>query len=239
MTVGGGRVYVAVWRPMGRNLMIAGTSARAGKSIVACALGFAFRARGLRVGVMKPVAIGCERTGGALDPADIRGVALAAGCTTALELVCPYRYTSRLAPAAASEADRAAPPDLARIGECYRQIAEASDIVLVESVEGIADPITWRADSADLAAQLGLDAVVVVANRPGCVGAARMTVEHARSRGVGVAGWLLNDADADAADSRAVADAISRWVEAPALGAMRFKEPLGLAAVEMLLARSG
>lgn len=224
---------------MGRNFLITGTGVRAGKSIVACALGFAFRARGLRVGVMKPVAIGCEHAGGALDPADIRGVALAAGCSMPLDIVCPYRYASQLAPAVASEAERAAPPDLARISECYRKIAAASDIVLVESAEGIADPVTWQADSADLAAQLGLDAIVVVANRSGCIGAARMTIEHLRARGVGVAGWLLNDAEPGAADSRAVADAISRCVEPAMLGAMRFKEPLGLAAVKKLLARIG
>lgn len=230
---------MAVWLSMGRNFLIAGAGARAGKSIVACALGFAFRARGFRVGVMKPVATGCSAARGALDPADIRGVALAAGCALPLDLVCPYRYASPLAPVAAAEADRAAPPDPAKITACYRRIAAVSDIVLVESTPGIADPIARHADLAGLAARLGLHVIVVLANRPGCVSAARTTIEHARFKGAVIAGWILNDTDSNAADSQRVADALLRSIDAPMLGAMRFKEPLGLAVIEKLLARAG
>jgi dethiobiotin synthetase len=224
---------------MARNFLITATGAGAGKSTVACAIGFAFRARGIRIGVMKPAATGCDLVGGALEPADIRGVALAAGCALPLDLICPYRYASRLAPAAAAEAEGVAPPDLARIERCYREIVQASDAVLVEGAAGIADPIAWDADSADLAARLGLDAIVVVANRPGCVGGAILTIRHARSRGVAVAGWLLNDAEADAADSQAIARALMRSIGAPMLGAMRYKEPLGLGVIEKLLAWRG
>jgi dethiobiotin synthetase len=224
---------------MGRNFLITATAAGAGKSIVACAIGFAFRARGIRVGVMKPAATGCDLVGAALDPADIRGVALAAGCTLPLDLICPYRYASRLAPAAAAEADGTAPPDLARIEAGFREIAGASDVVLVEGAARIADPIAWDADSADLAARLGLDAIVVVANRPGCVSAAILTIGRARSRGVAVAGWLLNDAEPDAADSQEVARALARATDAAMLGAMRYKEPLGLGVIEKLLAWRG
>ncbi len=224
---------------MGRNFLITATGAGAGKSIVACAIGFAFHARGLRVGVMKPAATGCGVVGVTLDPADIRGVALAAGCALPLDLICPYRYASRLAPAAAAEADGTGAPELARIEAGFREIARASDVVLVEGAVGIADPIAWDADSADLAARLGLDAIVVVANRPGCIGTAILTIGHARSRGVAVAGWLLNDAEPDATDSQAVARALARATDAPMLGTMRYKEPLGLAVIEKLFAWRG
>jgi dethiobiotin synthetase len=224
---------------MGRNFLITATGSGAGKSTVACAMGFAFRARGIRVGVMKPAAVGCELVDGMLDPADIRGVALAAGCALPLDLICPYRFASRFAPAVAAEAEGAAPPDLARIETGFRDIARSSDVVLVEGAAGIADPIAWDADSADLAARLGLDAIVVVANRPGCISAAILTISHARSRGVGVAGWLLNDAEPDAMESQAVARGLVRATDAPMLGTMRYKEPLGLGVIEKLLAWRG
>jgi dethiobiotin synthetase len=224
---------------MGGNFLITATAGGAGKSIVACAIGFAFHARGIRVGVMKPAAVGCSLAGGALDPADIRGVALAAGCALPLDLICPYRYASSLAPAAAAEADRTAPPDIARIEHCYREIAQASDVVLVEGAAHIADPIAWDTDSAELAARLGLEAIVVVPNRPGCIGAATLTIGHARSRGVAAAGWLLNDAEPGAIDSQAVARALVRATDAPMLGTMRYKEPLGLGVIEKLLAWRG
>ena len=38
-----------------RSFLITGTGARVGKTTVGCALGFAMRARGLRVGIMKPI----------------------------------------------------------------------------------------------------------------------------------------------------------------------------------------
>jgi dethiobiotin synthetase len=237
--LGAPRGLVPLCLQMGRNFLITATGAGAGKSTVACALGFAFRARGMRVGVMKPAATGCDRVGAALDPADIRGVALAAGCTLPLDLICPYRYRSPLAPAAAADADGAAPPDLTRIEQCYRRIAEASDVVLVEGAAGIADPITWESDSADLAAMLALDAIVVVADRPGCLNAGLLTIRYARSRGLAVAGWLLNDAEPGGIDSQAISGALARLTDAPLLGAMRHKEPLGLAIVEKLLAWRG
>jgi dethiobiotin synthetase len=224
---------------MGRNFLIASTGFRAGKSLVACALGFAFRARGLRVGVMKPVAVGCDLAGGTPDPADIRGVALASGCTLALDMICPYRYVSPLAPPAAAHADGLPPPDFARIEHCYRQIAAASDVVIVEAVGGIAEPLSWETDTADLAARLGLGAIIVVANQVGCVGAARLAVLHARARGVEVAGLILNDAAPGAPDSATVARVVERGADAPILGAMRFREPLALSVVEKLLKSRG
>ncbi|MGO9606190.1 MAG: hypothetical protein ACLQAT_22825 [Candidatus Binataceae bacterium] len=65
---------------MSTNFLITGTDSGVGKSTVGCALGFAFRARGLRVGVMIPAETGCAERDGALDPADARALALASGC---------------------------------------------------------------------------------------------------------------------------------------------------------------
>ena len=66
-----------------RSFLITGTGARVGKTTVGCALGFAMRARGLRVGVMKPV--------DTLESQDVDALALAVGSTIPPELLCPYR----------------------------------------------------------------------------------------------------------------------------------------------------
>src|SRR5215469_13241652 len=103
---------------MSVNFLITGTGSRVGKSTVGCALGFAFRARGLRLGVMKPAETGCEEKNGVLEPADARALVLASGCEVPLEIVCPYRYPSPLAPAAAAQIDTLPPPDLGHIKDC-------------------------------------------------------------------------------------------------------------------------
>jgi len=225
---------------MSRNFLIAGTGPRVGKSIVACALGFAFRARGLRVGVMKPVETGCAERGGLLDPADTRGVALAAACDLPLDLICPYRYASAFPAPAAAEADGAPPPDMRHLLDCFRKIAQASDAVLVEDVGGLAAPITWSADSADLAAYLALELIVVVANRPGCLNSALVTLRYGAARGLRIAGYLLNDVVSSAsASGPGEGLALARAAHVPCLGAMRYKEPLGLSVIEALLGKRG
>jgi dethiobiotin synthetase len=174
-----------------QRFLITGTGAGVGKTTVGCALGFALRARGMRVGVMKPVETGCAEIDGALKPRDADALALAAGCILPLELICPYRYRSPLAPAAAAGIDRLPPPDLANIARCFGEIAKDNDVVLVESAGAIVAPITRGSDFADLAAMLVLEVIVVVENRPGCVDATMLTIQRCESRGLEVAGYIL------------------------------------------------
>ena len=222
---------------MSANYLITGTGPRVGKTVVGCALGFAFRARGLRVAVMKPVETGCEPRGNQLEPADTRALALASGCTLPIELTCPYRYRSPLAPPAAAQADSAAAPDLSLIKAHFDSIARTSDIVLVESAGGLSAPLDQDADFADLALTLGLRAIVVIANRSGGVDAAMLTLGHAANKGLTIAGWLMNDVEpAIGPDAPQVAVSLSHRTRVPCLGTMRFREPLGIGVVQQLLA---
>src|SRR5215470_17095978 len=107
------------------NFLITGTGGRVGKSTVGCALGFAFRARGLRIGVMKPVEVGCPDYNGELEASDTRALALAAGCSLPVEQMCPYRYRSATSPPAAAEFDSLPQPELGRISDCFDSIAAA------------------------------------------------------------------------------------------------------------------
>ena len=223
---------------MSRNFLITGTDTGVGKSTVGCAIGFALRARGMRVGVMKPAETGCEERGGVLEPADARALALASGCDLPLELICPYRYASPLAPPAAAELDSLEAPAPARIVDCFRKIESVSDAVLVEGAGGLAVPIAWGFDFADLAAKLDLPLIVVIANKLGCLNAAMLTFNYAQAKRLEIAGWLLNDVE-PALTPAALTNAASlaRMTEVPCLGTMRHKEPLAKSVIEKLLAR--
>ena len=219
---------------MSLNYLITGTDTGVGKTTVGCALGFAFRARGFRVGVMKPAETGCEEREGVLEAADARALALASGCDLPPELICPFRYRSPLAPAAAAHADSVAAPDVERIAACFNQIEATSDIVLVEGAGGLAVPITWEADFADLAARLDLELIVVIGNRLGCLNAALLTFRYAASKGLRTAGWILNDVEPAVTPAALTnADSLSRLTDVPRLGTMRYKEPLGIGVVNL------
>jgi len=224
---------------MVRGLFIAGTESGVGKTLIGCALAFAAHARGKRVGVMKPIETGCREVAGILEPADARGLAYAAASDLPIELICPYRYRSALAPPAAADADNVAPPDILEIAEACRKIAARSEFVIVEGIGGIATPITWGKDSTDLARALNLDIVIVAANRPGCLNASRLTIDHAQSRGIGIVGLILNDLDATASPAAETnLDSLRKVTEVPILGRVRFKQPVTREIIDALLPRS-
>lgn len=221
---------------MPANFLLTGTDARVGKTTVGCALAFAFKVRAMRVGVMQPVATGCAERGGGLVASDAAALLASASADLPMELVSPYRYRSSLAPAAAAEADGSSLPDFAAICRNYREIAALSDVTLVEESGGLAAPLDWQRNFADLALKLKLEALLVVANRGGFINAAALTIAYAERRGIPVRGFILNalERDASAAVERD-AQAVARATGAACLGTVRFKEPLALAIVERLL----
>jgi len=221
------------------SFLITGTGGKVGKSTVGCALGFALRARGLRIGVMKPAEVGCADYNGKLEASDTRALALAAGCGLPVELMCPYRYRSATSPPAAAELDSLPPPELGRISDCFDRIAAASDLVLVESTGGLAEPLTWQTDFADLAAALDLEVIVVIGNRPGALNSALLSLRYAASKGLRVAGWIFNELEpALPPGDPTTVKTLSRLTDTSCLGTMRFKEPLSIEVVEKLLLRT-
>ena len=59
-----------------------------------------------------------------------------------------------LAPAAAAEIENRVAPDMAQIRRCYEQLAASNDLMLVEGAGGLAVPIAWGENYADLARAL-------------------------------------------------------------------------------------
>jgi dethiobiotin synthetase len=143
---------------------------------------------------MKPAETGCETVNGELVAADAIALRAAANTHDPLELISPYRYATPLAPAAAAETEGRNPPDMAHIFHCYEQLAAKNDVMLVEGAGGLAVPLTWSENYADLARALDLDLILVVNNRLGCLNAAVLSLEYAAVRGLRIAGYILNDA---------------------------------------------
>lgn len=219
-----------------RRWLISGTDTGVGKTMVGCHLAAGLRARGLRVGVMKPAETGCAEKDGLLVGEDTMMLRAAAESPFAPELICPYRYRSPLAPAAAAERDSLPAVDFARLGESFEHIAAQSDCVIVEGAGGLAVPITWDSDYADLALALGLELILVVPNRLGALNAAALSLDYAASRNVPTRGYVLNDVEPPrSAAALTNFDSLARLCRAPCLCTVGFGTRLPSSLVDALL----
>jgi dethiobiotin synthetase len=190
---------------MGRRLLITGTGERVGKTTVGCALGFAMRARGMRVGVMKPI----DTT----ESRDAQALALAVGSILPIDVICPFRYEAQTA---------LKNEDISRIVRCFREIASQSDVVLVEAAS--------RINFAALATMLDLEPILVVGNRPGCIDAMKSALGYCERWSVKLVGCILCDCE-----PAPHVETLDPPLGVAYLGRMRHREPLAKVIVEKLI----
>jgi len=166
-------------------LFITGTDTGVGKTFVACALARAFRERGRRVAVMKPVETGVE--GEPADALALRGAADPAP----LDDICPYRLRAPLAPAVAARLEGVT-IDVARLVALVARRRQEADVLLVEGAGGLVVPLDARTTYAELAARAGLPLLIVGANRLGVINHCALTARVAAAAGLAVRGFVLS-----------------------------------------------
>src|SRR5262245_54652060 len=177
-----------------RGLFFTGTDTGVGKTFVTAAVARHLRHQGLAVGVCKPVATGAAWVGGRWLSADSRALAEAAGQADALERVTPWTFPDPVAPpvAARRRGVRLSLADLVRAAAAW---SGACDVLPVPAVGAPLCPVTDGATVADLAAPLGLPLVVVARRGLGTLNHPLLTVAAARSRGLAVAGVVVNETE--------------------------------------------
>lgn len=169
-----------------RDLLVTGTDTGVGKTVVAAALIFGLRDRGVRAIGFKPVETGIAEG----ELADSEILAQASGieepqARTLLGLAEP------LAPAVAAE--RAGVVlDPARIEERIASLRAAGYTLVVEGAGGLMVPLAWGYDILDLAAKAKLAAIVVGRAGLGTLNHIVLTVEALRRRDVPLRGVVLN-----------------------------------------------
>jgi dethiobiotin synthetase len=190
----------AIRRPAAaRGLFITGTDSGVGKTIIAGALCRVLRDMGRRVGVMKPIAAGCEqRDRGRLVNEDAEFLAHCADTPRNLDDVNPVRYSEPLAPAVAAERSKT-PVDFAAIGNAYDRICADCDVVVIEGVGGWKVPIHDRVMLSDLAVRFDLPVVVVARAGLGTINHTLLTIDAIRQTALPLAGVVLNHYQPDRA----------------------------------------
>ncbi|MDP2935542.1 MAG: dethiobiotin synthase, partial [Dehalococcoidia bacterium] len=163
-------------RQPARGIFVTGTDTGVGKTVVAAGLAAALKARGVNVGVMKPVQTGDY-------PGDAAVLRLAAGVDDPLNLILPCYLQAPLAPAvAALLGDRPVSPAL--IMEAFQELCQRHEFMIVEGVGGLMVPLLDGYSVADLIVAMGLPALVVARPGLGTINHTLLTIKQAQSVGI-------------------------------------------------------
>jgi dethiobiotin synthetase len=168
-------------------LFVTGTDTGVGKTLVACALARALRARGIDLGVLKPAETGVGPAG----PLDAQALRAAAGAKEPIEEVCPEAFTLPAAPAVAAQAE-GRKVDLGRIRDAAARLRARHQFLLVEGAGGALVPLAAGVSMLDLARELELPALVVARGALGTINHTLLTLEALAGRGIPLAGVVVS-----------------------------------------------
>lgn len=208
-----------------QGLFITGTDTGVGKTYVACGIAKELRGRDIDAGVMKPVETGCRSRKGVLVPRDALALARAAAVKDPLALVNPYRFRNPLAPAVAASLEGGA-VRVERIRKAFDELQRKHEYLLVEGAGGILVPLTRDQSFLDLARALDLPVLVVARPGLGTINHTLLTIEALRTRGITIAGVVINHALAGRAglSEKTNPDVIRYRSGLPILGNVRHRE---------------
>ncbi len=168
------------------SLFLTGTGTGVGKTFVAIELLHWLRAHGIRAAGMKPICCG--------DREDARRLLAASAEGISIEELNPVWLQSPVAPSVAAQIEQVE-IDLGKIQNCFRNLSERFDTVIVEGVGGWLVPITTNLFVGDFAKQLDLPVAIVAENRLGCLNHILLTLESVQRRGLVCAGVILKSAN--------------------------------------------
>ena len=181
--------------PAARGLFVTGTDTGVGKTVVASGLVRLLARSGRRVAGLKPIASGAVRTADGVRNEDALALAAAGSVALPYELVNPWCFEPAIAPhLAAREAGVAVTP--ADLVGWYGQVSCGLDLAIVEGAGGWRVPLHPEGFLSDLPEITGMDVLLVVGLRLGCLNHARLTLEAILAGGrCRYVGWIGNRID--------------------------------------------
>lgn len=200
-----------------RDFFVTGTDTGVGKTLAACALLCAWRERGLAVAGMKPVASGAARTPAGLRNEDALALAAHGSREWPYATVNPYAFEPPIAPHLAA-AEAGVEIRLEPIRQALSRLRAGSDVVVAEGAGGFLVPLAPGRSSAELPAALGLEVILVVGLRLGCLNHALLTAEAVAARGLPLAGWIGSAIDPQFARLDDNLLSLRRELPAPCIG---------------------
>lgn len=182
-------------------LFIAGTDTDVGKTVVTAGIAAALREQGCDLGVWKPVQSGALAHEQKSDAFRLR---VWSGVEDLCEEIAPLAFSAPLTPWLAAQAEgRTLTLDNVIAGG--RSLMAKHDWLLVEGAGGLAVPLTQTELMVDLAVRLQLPLLLVARAGLGTINHTLLSLWYARSRGLEVAGVILNEAAPATATDESVA----------------------------------
>jgi len=208
---------------MNKGIFITGTDTEVGKTAVAAGIAGALKAKGIDVGVMKPVATGGISTKDGLVSSDARFLLDAVKGTDELELVNPVILQTPLSPYAASMIDNVK-IEIEKIREAYFKLCCRHDFIVVEGIGGILVPITMDYFVCDMITDFNLPAVIVAKPGLGTINHTLLTISEAINCGIEVKGFIINNMDTKKTGyaEKTNPDIICKLSQIPLLGILPF-----------------
>ncbi len=201
---------------MKQGFFVTGTDTEVGKTVISVGLIHALQQQGLKVAAMKPVASGCQMTDQGLRNDDALALQQAADIKVDYQAINPYAFEPAIAPHIAAQ-QAGVGIDLNRLQQGYQQLKSMADAVVVEGAGGWLVPLNDNQSIADLAVNINLPVVLVVAIKLGCINHALLTADSIRSTGLSLAGWVANDFLDDEQHDEII-QSIADRINAPCLG---------------------
>jgi dethiobiotin synthetase len=202
---------------MTRSYFVTGTDTAVGKTLVTAALLRRLREAGIAVAGMKPIAAGSVQ--GTEGRANEDALLLQAESSTRhpYAVVNPWLFEPAIAPhIAAAEAGESIGTE--RIVAAHARLCASADVVVAEGAGGFLVPLDATRSCAELPALLGMDVLLVVGLRLGCLNHALLTAEAIASRGLVLAGWVGNGIAREFPRREANLATLTARLAAPCLG---------------------
>ena len=209
---------------MKKRYFIAGTDTGCGKTLVSAALLTRANEKSLSTLGLKPVASGAEQTADGLRNNDAVMLQNASSVKLPYAQVNPLVFADAVAPhlAAAKAGRRISINTLA--GYLRGAMTTPHDFLVVEGAGGWRVPVSDREFLSALPAELGLEVILVVGMKLGCINHAILTAETIRQDGLVLAGWVASCVDPQMALVEENLATLRRWLPAPCLGVIPYRE---------------
>lgn len=181
-------------------IFVTGTGTEVGKTAVSCAIARYWALRGLKVGVMKPIASGGVRRNpsesiksgkSGLISEDAVALRAAARSKDPLSLINPVCFKHPLAPESAALLEHTA-IDWKTVRTSFNKLKTQSERLLVEGVGGAAVPLDANHDVADLVKRFNLPVIVVAQSALGTLNHTLLTLNYLKAENIKVLGIVLN-----------------------------------------------
>ncbi|OZB19698.1 MAG: dethiobiotin synthase [Marinobacter sp. 34-60-7] len=179
-----------------KTYFVTGTDTGVGKTIAAAAILEAARSAGKRTLAMKPIASGCDETPDGLRNEDALLLQAAMTETLSYDAINPIALKPAIAPHVAAHQAEKHITAQRLVGYCRGLQIRPADLMLIEGAGGWRVPLNDRETYASVPRELGINIILVVPLKLGCINHAMLTVEAIRADGLQVAGWIANHPEA-------------------------------------------